>query len=401
MDIKVIKTEHQYHQYIDELEKLMCLAPTKNSLESERLELIALVLEVYENETCPPEAPDPIEAIKFRMEELSLKQIDLVNIDGFGTRSRVSEVLSRKRPLTIQMIKSLSTYLSISTDTLLGVNSLENSQKNKTEINWSKFPIKEILKKGWFSDLSKPTKSLENKMKDFIEKAGLNIEEVAFRRTLKGDGVSPGTKYALYAWLAKVTLEARSKKPNIEKFDDKNITPDFLKKIAQLSWFEDGPLLAIQLLEKNGIIVVIEPALKSTLIDGAAFKDNDGTPIIGLTLRFDRLDNFWFTLMHELAHVWKHLSHDDAFFDDSKVSSKSRIEAEANRIAREAFIPRSLWKRSQAYTNPSEESIEKLARDLKIHPAIIAGQLRKENNYYLFSNLIGQNEVKKLFEKTR
>ncbi|WP_230586887.1 ImmA/IrrE family metallo-endopeptidase, partial [Ralstonia solanacearum] len=123
---------------------------------------------------------------------------------------------------------------------------------------------------------------------------------------------------------------------------------EFLREIAQLSWFEQGPLLAVEFLEKHGIVVVIEPQLKGTALDGAALKDSDGTPIIALTLRQDRLDNFWFTLLHEVAHLWKHVDQDETFLDDLDASSEDRREVEANRLAREAFIPRVTWKRSDA-----------------------------------------------------
>lgn len=89
------------------------------------------------------------------------------------------------------------------------------------------------------------------------------------------------------------------------------------------------------------------------MLDGAALLDTDGTPIIGLTLRNDRIDNFWFTLIHEVAHIWKHMDdNSEAILDDLERPSEDKREAEANRIAREAFIPRSIWKRSDAYLNP-------------------------------------------------
>ena len=394
MDIKAINTEAQYHQYIDEVQRLMSLNPELKSPESDRLELLTIVLESYENTKYPVEAPDPIDAIKFRMEELSLRQVDLVPY--FGSRSRVSEILSNKRPLTVQMIRDLSTHLGIDSGTLLGLNQVES--KRPDEIDWAKFPIKEILKKGWFDTLKNKPKSAEEKMRAFMENSGLNFSGAAFKRTLKGDGVSPSTQYALFAWLARVTIKAREQKPNIIKFEESTLSTLFFKELAQLSWSENGPLLAIEFLNKHGVIVVIEQALKSTLIDGAAFKDTDGTPIIGLTLRFDRLDNFWFTLLHELAHIWKHVSDDDAFFDDFKVTTNNQQEAEANKISKDAFIPRSKWKRSDAYLNPNRENIESLARELRIHPAIIAGRIRRENNYTLFNDLIGQGEVRHLFD---
>ena len=81
-----------------------------------------------------------------------------------------------------------------------------------------------------------------------------------------------------------------------------------------------------------------------------------------------------------------------------RASSEDRREVEANRIAKEALIPRVAWKRSDAYLNPSNQAIDALSRELKIHPAIISGRLRKEReNYTLFNDLIGHGQVRKHF----
>ena len=100
-----------------------------------------------------------------------------------------------------------------------------------------------------------------------------------------------------------VIQKARDKKDSLVEYEADVLSASYLKELAQLSRFDAGPSLAIEQLEKSGIAVVIEPALKGTLLDGAALKDADGTPIIGLTLRYDRLDNFWYTLIHEVAHI--------------------------------------------------------------------------------------------------
>ena len=95
MEAKVIRTEEQYEAYLNEVQVLISECPKLNSIQSERLELLTVLLEAYENSKYPIESPDPIEAIKFRMEEKGLKRADL--IPYFGTSSRVSEVLNRKR----------------------------------------------------------------------------------------------------------------------------------------------------------------------------------------------------------------------------------------------------------------------------------------------------------------
>jgi HTH-type transcriptional regulator/antitoxin HigA len=367
--------------------------PQIGTPESDRLELLTVLIEAYENTKYPIEPPDPIDAILFRMQEKGLKQADLVPY--FGTRSRVSEVLSRKRPLTVIMIRALAIGLGISAETLIGLAAPDKYQP-KESVDWSKFPIKEMVARGWVEKMTGKL-STENVVQDFMSSIGWQ-GEAAFKRTLSGEASSPTTKYALYAWLARVVQRAREKKPTLIQYQEDMLSSSFLREVAQLSWSEQGPKLAIEFLEKHGIAVVIEPHLKGTMLDGAALKDIEGTPIIGLTLRHDRLDNFWFTLLHELAHLWKHVGKDEIFLDDLDASSEDRREVEANRIAREAFIPRISWKRSEAYLSPSRENIDTLSRELKIHPAIIAGRIRRETgNYQLFSDLIGNGEVRKLF----
>ena len=400
MPIRVIKTEDQYQSYLKEIESLIIHMHEPGSAESDKLDLLTVLIERYENSKYPIEPIDPIDAIKFRMEEEGLKQIDLAPY--FGTKSRVSEVLSRKRPLTIPMIRALSAGLGITTETLIGTGTEEESINSKSEINWAKFPIKEMVTRGWIdSATGKAKKNVEEQVKTFLGQFGDTAASVAFKRTIGGDSYSPTTKYSLYAWLARVVQKSRSKKSSLGNFDPTIFSKLFLKELVQLSWSEYGPLLAVEFLERHGISVVIEPALKGTLVDGAALKDEDGTPILALTLRHDRLDNFWFTLIHEIVHIWKHIDTNETFVDDLDRSSEDKIEAEANRIARDSFIPRTVWKRSDAYLSPSEASIDLLSRELKIHPAIIAGRIRRESgNYKQFSNFIGQGEVKKHFPQT-
>ena len=127
-----------------------------------------------------------------------------------------------------------------------------------------------------------------------------------------------------------------------------------------------------------------------------------GAPIIGLTLRHDRLDNFWFTLMHELIHASKHLPEPGMAITDEEVDQvrdeDDDKEAEANRMARDVFIPRSQWLRTEAFLRPSYQSIQQLADRLQIHPAVIAGRLRYEKtNYAAFGKLVGYRQVRKLF----
>ena len=284
MDAKVIRTEEQYLAYLGEVQELMARQPAAGSAEGDRLELLTVLIEAYENSKFPIEAPDPVDAILFRMQEKGLKQADLVPY--FGTRSRVSEVLGRKRPLTVQMIRALSIGLGISAETLVGLSAPEDqSTSSKANVEWSKFPFKEMARRGWLSDLPAKAKTgVEELVKGFIEDAGLQFGAAAFRRSIVGEAASPTTRYALYAWLARVIQQARTIKPRLGPFEPEKLTAGFLRELAQLSWSERGPLLAVEFLERHGIAVVIEPHLKGTQLDGVEGRGRHPYRWVDLTL---------------------------------------------------------------------------------------------------------------------
>ena len=115
MNIKPIKTESDYRLTLQMFDNLFD-API-GTPESDEADLLALMIDEYEKEHYPIEAPDPIEAIKIRMEEMQLKQIDLVN--EIGGKSRVSEILNKKRKLTVEMIRKLTARLNLSPGLLI------------------------------------------------------------------------------------------------------------------------------------------------------------------------------------------------------------------------------------------------------------------------------------------
>ncbi len=115
MNVKPLKSDKDYRNALERLEVIFD-API-DTQEGDEAEILSLLIENYENENYPIEAPDPIEAIKIRMEELNLKQKDLVGI--IGGKSRVSEILNRKKRLTVDMIRELERILQISASVLV------------------------------------------------------------------------------------------------------------------------------------------------------------------------------------------------------------------------------------------------------------------------------------------
>lgn len=115
MTLKPIRNEKDYNRALKRLEKVF--DAKKGSAEGDELEILSILIDKYENEHFPIGMPDPIEAIKFRMEQMDMKQKDLAQVIGFN--SRVSEVLNRKRKLTLNMIRKLSEALRIPTEVLV------------------------------------------------------------------------------------------------------------------------------------------------------------------------------------------------------------------------------------------------------------------------------------------
>ena len=117
MEIRVIKTRAQHHRYLEEVRRLMKGDPGPKTPEGARLELLAVLIEVYEKERFKFLKPDPVEMLLFRMQEQGLKQKDIADL--VGGKNRASEVLSRKRPLTLAMIRALHEKLGIPSELLI------------------------------------------------------------------------------------------------------------------------------------------------------------------------------------------------------------------------------------------------------------------------------------------
>jgi HTH-type transcriptional regulator/antitoxin HigA len=115
MKVKLIKSEKEYEQALDRLDVIFDASP--NTTEGDEAELLVVLIEKYEEENFPIEAPDPIEAIKYRMEQMNMKKKDLAKVLGY--KSRVSEIFNRRRKLTLRMIRSLHEKLNIPYESLI------------------------------------------------------------------------------------------------------------------------------------------------------------------------------------------------------------------------------------------------------------------------------------------
>jgi HTH-type transcriptional regulator/antitoxin HigA len=117
MELRIIKTDEQHRRYVEEARRLAKGDPAPGSDDGARLELLAKLIDDYERERFRFRKPDPIEAILFRMEEQGLRQADIAAI--VGGKNRASEILSRKRPLTLSMVRALQEKLGIPSEILI------------------------------------------------------------------------------------------------------------------------------------------------------------------------------------------------------------------------------------------------------------------------------------------
>lgn len=394
---KVIRTQADYEAALSAIESLVDLDPIVGSEDADRLELLTLLVQDYEAKMFPIQAADPLEAIRFRMEQQGLTPRDLVPY--LGSRAKVSEVLSGKRELTLSMIRALHTGLGIPADALLAKGS--ESLLNEDQLEWDRFPLREMAARGWIQATTADIRErAEELVRDFLAPLGRNAVVPALYR--KNDHVRSARTmdpHALSAWTAYVLMKAE-RDSNAQEYSPGTVTPEFMRRLVRLSTADKAPLAARDFLAQYGIALVIEPHLPRTHLDGAAMLSASGTPVIGLTLRYDRLDNFWFTLLHELVHAARHLSGSVMrFYDDLQAEAGGDPrEVEADAVAGEALIPEASWRRSPARLVPVQEAAEQLAAELGIHPAIVAGRIQHEKkNFKLLHQLVGRDQVRACF----
>lgn len=384
-NIKVIKTEEDYDEALAILEELMVVSPKSGTEEADQLHLLATLIEDYERNNFPSSLPTPIDAIRFRMEQQSLKPIDLEPF--LGSRSKVSEILSGKRSLTLKMIRALENGLGIPAKVL--IQEIE-SKDAKNTLNWSAQLREEVV--GRFKELD--LNSLFVFRNQHVQLAGL-LRQSNYRTAPLTD------KNALAAWFGCVLKRAEFMKTKTV-YKKGTVNLQFMRNIASMSTEESAPKKVQDYLLSKGIIMIIEPPFKGTRLDGAAIFVNKDNPIIGLTLRFNRLDSFWFTLMHELAHLALHSENDDVIFYDELENVPGvkidQIEKQADDLASEALVPSEKWEISAAKLVPSRLTATVLANEIGVNIAIVAGKIRYEmNNWTKLTKIITESTVRNNF----
>ena len=221
----------------------------------------------------------------------------------------------------------------------------------------------------------------------------LSKQPTLFRKSAKAD------ENLLAIWQARARAQAEYLCLAEERPAFTGLTKEHLRQLAILSVDPQVVRQLPSILAELGIIMVYVCALPGMSADGAVFHLSTGHPVIAMSLRFPRLDYFWFTLLHELAHLVLHTDQlkETVFFDVEASEERDRIEKAANRLAKDSIVDRESWLNCAPKYDTSDQAVHKYATEQGVHPSLIAGLLRKESgNYKRYSSIINKHDVREI-----
>lgn len=307
----------------------------------------------------------------------------------------------RYRSISLQALRRIAAVLGVQIEAsvTVGVSAKLSELKvpDRPEIDSRQMAsiIDHARKNSWFEVDSDETTN-RRAILEYVSDSAARFGSPGLLRTgLKSIDLSDDAMLAV--WRARVLRRADDSLKLIESaFDQTSL--GWVADLVRMSIREDGPSKGVELCFSKGIAVIIEPQIKGLRLDGAAFLKGT-TPVIGLTIRQDRLDNFWYTLLHEIGHVFLHYSTglSAGFFDDDlDRADTDELEKEADQFASSMLIPPERWRNSTVRISRSVTAVEQFAKQIGIHPALVFGRLRRErNDYRLFSEHLGAGQVRR------
>lgn len=339
----------------------------------------------------------PLALIKARIAN-GLTQADLANKISMKMQQIQRYEAEQYETASLKTLTKIAEALNVRLTAEVQIKSVDAPEA----LNSKNYPFKQMFQRRWFGNFSGTYNDAvldsKNLLEKFFEMAGFENFQFGLNKMSIRAGAAVNM-FALNAWYGRILNKASGQKMD-QLYKKGTITNSWLRELAKLSTATNGPVKAADYLRKSGIKFIIEPHLEGTFLDGAALLWENAQPILAMTTRYDRLDNFWFVLFHELAHIQLHLSDNlTAIFDDLDVKIEG-IEQEADAFAMDALIPDEVWRRSLVRFSPSNETVKNQASTLNIHPALVAGRIRRETNrYFVFSDLVGQGEVRTCFKE--
>ena len=341
------------------------------------------------SERRPAEVFPPGDFIKEELEAREWTQTDLAEILGRPQRV-VSEIINGKRAISPETAKGLGEAFGTGAQFWMNLESAYQLAQVKDQDDvvarraslYSKAPVKEMLRRGWIEP-SNSVDVLEKQIVDFFELTRLD-EDIRFCAAARQSTFYMDVTPMQCAWLFRVKKLARA-------IQTRHFTPqrldEGLERLRNLLRSPEEVRHVPRILAESGIrLVVLEP-LPQTRIDGVCFWLDDTSPVIALSFRYDRLDWFWFTLVHELQHVKNgdgreqqaQLDTDLVGEQAARTEGKSPSEQAADRFAAQFLIPEKELESFIARVRPlySKQRILGFAARLNIHPGIVIGQLQR------------------------
>lgn len=329
----------------------------------------------------PARAVPPGEILAEELEARGWTQKDLAAIMGRPTQV-INEIINATKSITPDTAVELAAAFGTSAALWLNLEAsyqlhLARQQKNGATIArksrlYSLAPVAEMVKRGWISG-GDSVDELEKAVCDFLGIASPDETPrfaVSFRQS-----VARGPEYsAQVAWAKRVENLASAQRT--AAYDPAALRAAIPSVLALARQPEDVARVP-DLLRSLGVRFAIVPHLPKTYIDGAAWRQ-DGQPVVAITLRYDRIDWFWFTLMHELAHIVA--GHQQTYVDNLKDESADAQEDEANRMASDWLVDRRAYDAFVTAARPhfSRARIEEFAASQGRHPGVIVGRLHHD-----------------------
>ena len=289
----------------------------------------------------PARVPPPGHMIRREIEARGWTQKDLANIMDRPEKT-VSEIVNGHKQITPETALQLAAAFGTSADLWLNLETnyqlfLARQAQDLSDVQrksrlYSAVPLTEITRHGWVQTRS-TLGELEQEVCEFLGVASLD-ERPAVAVSLRQSEAHDPEVAAEVAWVKRVEHLAREQ--TVDAFEQGLLYEDLPHLLTYASQAA-GVTKVSDFLREHGVHFLIVPHLEQTYIDGAAFRVDDH-PVIALTLRYDRIDNFWFTLLHEVAHVIA--GHGEGYLDNLDEPSESPEEAEANRMAQDWLVDR-------------------------------------------------------------
>ncbi len=321
--------------------------------------------------------------IKEELEARNWRQKDLVDILGISLKN-VNKLIINKQAITIETAKLLSKafgqspqyWINLDTNYRLRLQKEGVEEKDvKIRANIYKYmPVKEMIKKGWLKSL-KTIDDLVNEIKKFwgIPTLDFSFIDDASMNFRKSEAFTQYNKYYAYTWFKMAQRCARFYKVKKYDKDALQVLADYLFRYTIL---EDGVETVLKKLNESGIKFFALSHLQKTYIDGASFFDNSN-PVIVYTARHDRIDNFWFTLAHEIAHILLHLKKQDDRFIDNLDDLNTEKEKAANKFAEKILKAKEILRYFEPYKRYiSMDRVLNCAQEFEISPTIVVGILQ-------------------------